>query len=147
MHTFTVTVRIEAPPAAVWTALADIGTISEWNPGVIESALTSERASGVGATRYCDLGGRNYLEESVETWEENRTLTMRIDRTNLPFAAATIRFALAEEGDGTVVAVTPEYRLQYGLLGRLLDRIYVRRSYSKGMRALARGLKDFVEDA
>ena len=56
MNTFIVTQRIAAPVEMVWAALADIGSIADWNPGVVASHTTSDQAEGLGATRYCDLG-------------------------------------------------------------------------------------------
>ena len=146
MTTFAVQTTIDAPVTAVWQALADIGTIYQWNPGVKASHRTSEQAEGVGACRYCDLGGKNYLEERVVAWEPEKQLTMRITGTNLPFKTADIRFTLTPVGDQTAVTVSPLYQLHYGLAGRLLDRLYVQGNYQKGMTSLLAGLKKYVEE-
>jgi len=37
------------------------------------------------------------------------------------------------------------YQLKFGWLGQVLDRLMVRGRYRAGMRALLRGLKDYVE--
>lgn len=145
MGSFATETKIEAPVNEVWQALGQIGDIHQWNPGVKESYTTSEQASGLGATRYCALGGKNYLDEEVVDWQPDERLTMRITGTNLPFATADIRFTLRPEGDSTVVTVSPLYQLKYGPLGEMLDRVYVRRSYTKGMEALLAGLKRHVE--
>lgn len=146
MGSFSVNTTIDAPVEAVWAALADIGAIYRWNPGVQDSHVTSDAESGLNATRYCDLGGRNYLDEQVVRFDENRHLTMRITGTNLPFAAADIHFNLQPNGDRTVVEVAPDYRLKFGPLGSLMDRFYVRRTYAKGMASLLAGLKAYVEN-
>ena len=145
MHQFQVETVINAPRTAVWQALADIGNIYQWNPGVRASHSTSDAGTGVGATRYCDLGGSNYLDEEVVHWQPNEAVTMRITGTNLPFATADIRFMLREEGDGTAVSVSPIYQLKFGLLGKLLNAVYVNKNYKQGMIALLAGLKKFVE--
>ncbi len=145
MANFTVTTTIEAPTDRVWAALADIGSISVWNPGVRESHLTSDVDAALGATRHCDLGGRNYLDEEVVEFIAGEALTMRITKTNLPFRQADIRFRLEPQGTATRVSVSPEYQMKLGPLGRLMDRLMVRRTYEKGMRALLRGLKNHVE--
>jgi len=145
MTTFTKTTTIDASPAEVWSALADIASISEWNPGVRDSYLLGEAGTGMGATRYCNLGGRNYVNEAVAECEEERALTMRITKSNLPFAAAEVRFRMQPYGNGTDVSVTPDYLLKYGPIGRLADRWMVRARYEKGMEALLAGLKDHVE--
>jgi uncharacterized membrane protein len=145
MSTFITSTVIEAPHDQVWAALADIGSIHIWNPGVKDSHTTSDAESGLGATRHCDLGGKNYLHEEVVEFDEGERITMRIVKTNMPFDHADIRFRLRSEGDTTHVSVSPEYRLKFGPVGALLDRLFVRRTYEKGMSALLRGLKRHVE--
>lgn len=145
MAEFTQSIRIEAPITAVWAALDDIAAIEQWNPGVRASRLIGTQPSGEGAARYCDLGGRNYLHETVVLHEPERALTMRITETNLPFEHADIGFRLQPDGAGTLITVAPLYRLRFGPLGSLLDRAYVRRTYGRGMAALLRGLKRHVE--
>jgi len=146
MPAFETETTIAAPVEDVWAALADIGNIYAWNPGVIQSHNTSEATEGLGATRYCDLGDSNFLNEEVVAWEPGERLTMRIVGTNLPFETADIRFILRPEGDKTVVTVSPEYRLKFGPLGSLMDRFYVRGTYQKGMGRLLQGLKEYVEN-
>ncbi len=145
MATFTREITINAPGVRVWEALGDIGSISRWNPGVVRSYVTTDKTRGMGAGRHCDLGGKNYLDEEVVEWEPSHALTMRVIGTNLPFKAADIRFRLRPEHWTTVVTVSHEYTLKFGLLGRLLDLLFVRPAYKRGMTALLRGLRDHVE--
>ncbi|MDJ0962284.1 MAG: SRPBCC family protein [Acidimicrobiia bacterium] len=145
MTSFITSTVIEAPHDQVWAALADIGSIHVWNPGVQASHTTSEAESGLGATRHCDLGGRNYLNEEVVDFDEGQRITMRIVDSNMPFERADIRFRLRDDGESTHVSVEPEYQLKFGPIGALMDRLFVRRTYEKGMRALLRGLKRHVE--
>lgn len=146
MTTFTTEITIDAPADAVWRVLADVGEIYQWNPGVLHSHATSEAETGLGATRYCDLGGNNYLKEEVVHFEPQHQLTMRITDTNMPLATADIHFTLHDKSDQTVVAVSPEYAIKYGPLGAILDRLYVRQTYEKGMQNLLQGLKEHVEN-
>ncbi len=139
------TTVIDAPVAAVWRALSDIGRIADWNPGVRASRLISDQTVGTGTARHCDLGAGAYLREVVVKWEEHRALTMRIEDTNLPLRSADIRFSLAPEAAGTRVRVSPLYHVKFGRLGRWLDRLAVRRTYRRGMRHLLEGLKRHVE--
>jgi hypothetical protein len=99
----------------------------------------------MGACRYCNLGGKNYLDEEVVEWEVGKRLTMRITGTNLPFKSADIRFTLQADNGSTVVTVSPDYSLKFGPVGALMDRFYVRGTYEKGMNSLLKGLKEHVE--
>ncbi len=146
MAYFTIDVTIYAPVEDVWQVLGDIGRIADWNPGIRESYATSEVNSGLGATRFCDLGDKNYLNNEVVQWEDCRKLTMRIVDSNLPFKRADIHFTLQGENGHTQVAVSPEYELKYGVLGSLMDRFYVCQTYEKGMKNLLQGLKVHVEN-
>lgn len=146
MGTFRTAITIQAPRETVWEVVADIGAIDRWNPGVLESHRTTQEGDGLGAGRHCDLGAKNYLVEEVVEWEPPKRLTMRITDTNLPFETADIRFTLEPDDGATRVTVSPLYRLRFGLLGRLLDLLFVRRTYRKGMLALLQGLKRYVED-
>ena len=147
MHTFSTQMTIEAPVQEVWKTLADIGRIYQWNPGVVASHTTSDQMTGNGATRHCDLGGKNFLHEEVVEWQPQQKLTMRINDTNLPFKTADIRFTLQDEGTATVVTVSPIYQLKFGPFGRLFNQIYVEGNYKSGMEKLLAGLKDYVEGA
>lgn len=145
MATFSESVTIDAPASKVWAVLAEVGTISDWNPGVKESRSISDSSTGLGAERFCGLGGKNYLKESVVAFEEDRALTMRIDETNLPFKSADIHFTLTATGNGTRVTVSPVYELKYGPLGQVMDKLMVSRKYRTGMVGLLDGLKRHVE--
>ncbi|MDJ0756332.1 MAG: SRPBCC family protein [Ardenticatenaceae bacterium] len=145
-NTFSETITIQTQPEVVWSVLSNIGDIYRWNPGVKASHTTSDRVKGIGATRYCDLGGKNFLDEEVVVWEPESKLTMRITGTNMPFKTADIRFTLQNKGNQTEVTVSPIYQLKYGPIGQLLDRFYVQNTYQKGMAALLAGLKNYVEN-
>ncbi len=145
MSVFAEQIRIRAPKQAVWDALADIGSIHKWNPGVVSSRKTTTGETGVGSGRRCELGGKNYLDEEVVDWRPTEGLTMRIVGTNLPFKTADIRFVLEAQGEETAVTVSPRYTLKFGPLGKLLDAVFMRAYYRRGMVKLLQGLKQHVE--
>ncbi len=145
MAAFTREIKVNAPIEQVWETLDDIGSISRWNPGVVRSHVTTDKTRGVGAGGCCDLGGKNYPDEQVVEWEPGKALTMRVIGTNLPFQTADIRFRLQPKHDATVVTVSPECTLKYGLAGRILGVLFVRHAYKRGMTALLRGLKAHIE--
>ena len=41
MTNFETEIKIDAPTGKIWQVLADIGTISRWNPGVVASCVYS----------------------------------------------------------------------------------------------------------
>jgi len=144
MRTFNEDILINAPAEKVWPILSDIGSIYEWNPGVIKSYKTSEN-DGLGSSRHCDLKGKSYMKETVVHWIPNEAITMRITESDLSFRSADIRFSLKKESNSVRVFVSPIYKLKYGIIGEILDKLFVYKTYRKGMKALLKGLKRKVE--
>lgn len=150
MATFTKQTRIDAPKEQVWNVLADVGSIYKWNPGVKHSYPTSEAHTGEGATRHCDLqrpGGKKigYLEERAFDWREGEGFKINIEQTNLPLKTNVVTFSISGNGERTVVSVSPEYEVRYGVLGKALDALVGRRQFERGMENLLGGLKHYVE--
>ena len=150
MSRFTKQVKINAPTHQVWEVLADIGGIYKWNPGVAHSYSTSEENSGEGATRHCDLqtpGGKSfgYLEERTVDWREGESYKIAIYDSNLPIKSNVVEFAVKAVEDGTIVSVSPEYAIKFGLLGSLMNRLFLQRKLQQGMEGLLAGLKYHVE--
>lgn len=144
--TFTRSIRIGRPIDEVWSVLADIGSIADWNPGVVASRTTTGQLQGEGAGRFCDLGRRMHLDEVVTEWLPPQRITFSIVETNLPFSRADIGFTLVEVDDGTEVAVSSDYSLRFGPVGRIMDAVMVRRTYARGMEGLLAGLQRHLED-
>ena len=150
MATFSTSAWIDASKDKVWDTLADLGGIYKWNPGVSSSHSTSESSSGEGATRHCDLqtpGGKNmgYLEEKAFDWREGEGFKIDVYETNMPLKNNVVSFTVKADGEGTRVAVSPDYAIKYGPLGAIADLLFVRRQMKKGMDGLLAGLKYYVE--
>jgi uncharacterized protein YndB with AHSA1/START domain len=148
MTTIKYEIKIDAPPAQVWQALADFGNIALYNPGVPKSYLTSAQGEGVGATRHCDLsfaGGS--LEERIIDWQEGRSYTVEIyDGQKVPPADYIhVTLAVQPDGKGSRASTHMEYKLKYGVLGALMDRLMVNKGMSGGMQGLLAGLKHYCE--
>jgi uncharacterized protein YndB with AHSA1/START domain len=146
MSTFTERTTIDAPRRDVWAALADIGEIATWNPGLIGSHRTND-IDGLGGTRHCDISTKHSLTEHVVEFEPGTAITFRITDSTLPFKTADIAFTLTDTAQQawTEVAVSPTYTLKYGPIGRILNTVAVRRNYRAGMRELLEGLKRHLE--
>jgi uncharacterized protein YndB with AHSA1/START domain len=146
MSTFTERTTIDAPRRDVWAALADIGNIATWNPGLIGSHRTND-IDGVGGARHCDISAKHSLTEHVVEFEPGTAITFRITDSTLPFKTADIAFTLTDSRirNRTELTVSPTYTLEYGPIGLILDTVAVRRTYRAGMRELLEGLKRHVE--
>ena len=135
------------PWEKVWTILADLGAIQNFNPVVKKSYYTSETREGVGASRVCEFRPLGAIEESALDWQEGRSFTLDIRplKKAPPFRKATARCQLNSVGQRTRVAVDIEYTLRFGLLGRLLDALMFRPQFGKAVPEILLGLKHYIE--
>lgn len=138
-------IRITAPPARVWSVLAQLDALHDYDPGVLKSALLAGPRSGLGASRQCDLRPGGWFRERVTEWEREVALTFKLIACTLPVKALSYRYRLVKEGDETIVHERMEYALKFGPLGKALDRLVMRRKWSAGINASLGALKRRVE--
>ena len=137
-------VTIEAPREAVWATLADIGSVSQWNPVVTHSVETSDegREAGIGSARQCDLPGSiGAIEEVVTGWDELTSMEYEVS------GAKMIRFDLESTGDATRVTMRSEFSMILGPVGALMAATMGRRMMGQNMDRTLDGLKAHVESA
>ena len=63
MTHFKKQIQIQASKENAWKALANLGDVHKFHPGVSKSYHTSDRISGIGATRICELYPMGKVEE------------------------------------------------------------------------------------
>lgn len=138
---FTNEIRINAPQEKVWAAVQDYST------GVRGAWNASENQNAVVATRPGDVNLFRSVPERIKKWKDGERSFLRfIDRKKIPpFESAEGRFALHTEGQETVVNLSMQYKLKFGILSSLLDRIMVRSQLRKAILETLAGLKRYAE--
>jgi len=147
MPEFSSTIHIDAPRSQVWDAIADLGGVQTFHPGVTKSYYTSEQTEGVGASRRCELKPVGSVDEHAIDWRPGKSVTLdvRPGPKGPPFKRAQGRMWVDEDSDGTRAGLEFEYQLKFGPIGLLLDRLIIRRQFEKMLPAVLRGLKNHVE--
>lgn len=145
MTVLTNTVHIDASPERVWTVLARLDALHEYDPGISRSEIRSGRREGVGADRHCELKAGGWFRERVTSWVPERELELTLYDCTLPVLKLRHQYRLVEEPSGTRVEQIQEYTLKYGVLGVLLDALFVRRKWDAGVKSFFGGLKRYVE--
>lgn len=147
VQTLEMAVTIDAPTATVWPALADVGNVEAWNPGIASARLTSDTEQGVGATRECVLSPMGTVQERVTAWMHERLITVEIyERKRLPAvrrAMATIE--LEADAARTSVRCRLDYEVGLGPVGRSLNASLLRRMFATSLVGMLAGLKHHVE--
>ena len=135
---------IEASPEIVWSALADLEAVREYNPGISGASLTPGPREGVGAGRRCTTK-QGDLVERVIGWDEPRAIEMQLVSSPWPVKAMRWRTALAPKGGGTDVSQELSYAPSLGLVGMVLDVLMMRRTLDKAIAGVFASLKAYCE--
>ena len=112
MTNVTVEIRIDAPREQVWDVLANLGSVSVWNPALTGSYYTSEAKQGLEAARHCDFPDGGYVKERVLEWNPGESFKVEIYEGTIPFDNATGSASVVDDGDGTIVTYGIEYDLK-----------------------------------
>jgi ligand-binding SRPBCC domain-containing protein len=139
-------IRIEATPEKVWSALASLDALDRYDPGVAKAQILTDAREGPGAARRCDLTPGGWFKEKVSEWRPHEALAFELYECTLPVRRLKHRYTIVADGAGTVVRQRMEYDLKFGALGRLLDALFVKRKWNAGIRSFFGGLKRYVED-
>ena len=134
---------IDAPAERVWEVLADFGGVQKWAPGVTKSYSTSSSNGGADAARHCDIPGFGGIEEFVTEWSEGVGFTYRVE----PFGMideSSSTWRITPQGDKTLVYTELILNMRFGVLGSLMERLFVKRKVEKGTRNGLEGLKQHV---
>ena len=98
-------IQIDAAKDDVWAAIADLGAIQDFHPGVKKSYYTTEQESGVGASRHCDLKPFGSVEERATEWKEGESLALEYELKFGLLGRLMDRFMVKRRFDKVVPAV------------------------------------------
>lgn len=140
MPTVTMSRTIAAPPTAVWAVLTDVTLLPTISPST-ESVVASGPLADVGDSfsQTVRLGGRRFTSDwTVAALEPLRLL--RVEGSVLPGVRYRMTEELHEAGHSTDLALTIDYRLPLGPLGRLAGRIGAERAALDEARQVLDGI-------
>ncbi len=138
-------IRISAPPEKVWSVLASLESLDQYDPGIKKSEIVSPSKEGAGSTRRCDLTPGGWLKEQVADWNPHHSISFELLECTLPVRRLKHSYTLTQDGGGTLVRQRMEYELKFGPLGKVMDALMVRNKWDAGIKGFFAGLKHFVE--
>jgi hypothetical protein len=134
----TIRHEIEAPcpPERVWSLLADLEAVQTYNPGVRAATIRGGQRTGVGATRVCELLPKGRVVERVTHWEDGRALGLEVAESDWPIHFMRWITRVEPITGGTRISQELEYRVKFGPLGWLLDRLAMERKLRTTLDAI-----------
>jgi len=149
MNQISATAQLAMPRAEAWAKLRDLKLGQYYVPRVTRIEITTPQREGVGASRRAFCKGRPPVDETVVLWEEGRGFTVKLhngDKPPAPFKQAQFTYWLDDAPGGqTRISTTIAYEMPFGIVGRLLDALLLRRLMRTTVNTIARGLKQFYE--
>ena len=133
------------PPERVWALLADLEAVERYNPGVRSATIEGAQRSGVGARRSCELVPRGRVVERVTHWEDGRAVGLELDEHDWPVAFMRWVTRVEPHEGRTRITQALEYRVKFGPLGWLLDRLVMRRKLTASLDAVFAALARHAE--
>lgn len=116
-------VEAHCAPGNVWALLADLEAVQHYNPGVRTARIQGEQRSGVGASRVCELRPKGRVVERVTHWEDGRALGLEVAESDWPIHFMRWVTRVEPREGRTRITQELEYRVKFGPLGWLLDRL------------------------
>jgi uncharacterized protein YndB with AHSA1/START domain len=140
-------ITINAPIEEIWEALSNVEELEKYDPTVQTSVALTASKSGINARRKVNMrDGKNWFEEVITEWEPGKLLTYQLIACSFPVRELKHTYSFEKIGHQTIVKQIMEYRVKYGLIGKILDILMIRRESDGGVKKFLRGLKLHVEE-
>jgi polyketide cyclase/dehydrase/lipid transport protein len=149
MTTIEKKLKISAAKNDVWSVLADLGGIQNYNPTVKKSFYNTDLKSGKGAGRVCEFYPMGKVDEKATQWNEGNSYTLLIKPIEkIPFfKEGTAYFELNEIQDNeTEVYVRFTYGINKGLIAQIMNSFMLKNNFNKGFEGILKGLKMHIEE-
>jgi ligand-binding SRPBCC domain-containing protein len=135
------------PPERVWALLADLEAVQAYNPGVRQAVVQGTQRTGVGARRSCELVPKGRVLERVTHWEDGRAVGLEVSESDWPIHFMRWITRVEPHERGTRISQSLEYRVKFGLVGWLLDRLVMKRKLTTALDAVFASLARHAERA
>ena len=138
-------VTINAPIEKVWQNLADLESVKFTNPLVKTVKIISANKEGLGSARHCDFKDGKYVEERVTAFEPNTSISFELYKHQWPLVFMRWTNKIEKHGDATLLKSNTEYVLKFGIVGKIMDTLIMRRKFTQVIDEALEKTKRFVE--
>lgn len=139
-------ITINAPVEKIWEALSEIETLDRYDPTVKKSTAISQNKRGIGAKRRVDMrDGKNWFEERCTVWKPNEELTYELTACSFPIHQLKHSYSFEKAGNQIRVKQIMRYTVKFGLFGKFLDSLMIRKQSDTGIKKFFEGFKSYVE--
>ena len=140
------TIRVKASREALWRILSNLEMLEQYDPTVKTSKLVGDTKTGMGAKRRVTMkDGKNWFEEKVTAYEPGNALTYQLTDCSFPINGLKHSYSFEQNGEYTTLTQIMEYEVKFGMFGRMLDALMIRKQTQSGITKFMDGLKKKAE--
>jgi hypothetical protein len=139
-------VEARCAPNNVWVLLADLEAVQRYNPGVRAARIQGDQRTGIGASRVCELLPKGRVVERVTHWEDGRALGLEVAESDWPIHFMRWVTRVEPLEGRTRITQELEYRVKFGPLGWLLDRVAMERRLRSNLDGIFASLVKHAEN-
>ena len=137
---------INAPIEKIFQALSEMEGLEKLDPNVKKSTSLSTINIGLNAKRKVDMiDGKNWFEEKITNCIQNESLSFELTACSFPVKSLKYTYVLEKVNNQTKVKQEMTYQIKFGLFGKILDILMIRKQYNKGIHGFFKGLKTYAE--
>jgi ribosome-associated toxin RatA of RatAB toxin-antitoxin module len=132
----------------IWAALTDLDLLEKYDPTVKRSRLVSGKNANIGAAHRVDMqDGKNWFEEKVTVVNTNESLAFELTACSFPVHKLKHSYTFELLDSRIRVKQVMEYEVKYGMVGKVLDSLVVKKQSDTGIKKFLQGLKLYVENS
>ena len=139
-------ITVNSSVEKIWEALANVEMLDKYDPNVKQSTALTTNKSGLGARRKVLMrDGKNWFDEKITVFKPNEALTYQLTDCSFPIKGLTHSYSFENIGTQTKVKQEMQYTVKFGLFGKFLNAIMIRKQSDTGIKKFFAGLKSYVE--
>ena len=144
METVEKSISIDAPQEVVWKAIADFQGIGEFHPYIKTVDLLTENNGGLGSKRTCHFNDGSDLDEEIIAWVEGEKYTINGSNLSIPINVLHGTVGVRTVDGMSEAYMKIEYQPKFGLIGKLMSTMLMKRALSKRIEDVLAGLNYLI---
>lgn len=144
METVEKSISIDAPQEVVWKAIADFQGIGEFHPYIKTVDLLTENNGGLGSKRTCHFNDGSDIDEEIIEWVEGEKYTINGSNFSLPLKVLHGTVGVRTVDGMSEAYMKIEYQPKFGLIGKLMSTMLMKRALSKRIEGVLAGLNYLI---
>ena len=141
------TIKIARSSRDVFNTINDFGSVHQWNPYVRTVNLLSDNNGGLGSERICYFYDGQELHEKITGFNDGDYIDVNLINPPFPVTDMIAKLKVDAEKDGlSKVTMRFEYKVKFGILGKLMNSMMIKSQFIKTGERVLNGLSERLQN-